>query len=92
MPKFQLVILTTFFVTSCQTGVKFNPDFHKATSAEQAIVDERGNRIYSDEEAFDSFACMHKVKIKELAEILKKAKIPKSKKKLLIEELNKAIK
>ena len=82
--------LTIFFVSSCQTGIKFNPDFHRATSAEQAIVDERGNRIYCDEAEFDNFAAMHKEKIKELAEILKKAKIPKDEKLKMINILKKA--
>lgn len=86
--KILLVSLTIFFASSCQTGIKFNPDFHKATSAEQAIVDERGNRIYSDEPEFDNFACMHKEKIKELAEILKKARIPKEEKEIILKKIN----
>jgi len=85
--KFLLVSLTIFFVSSCNS-IKFSPDFYKNSSREQAIVSERGDRIYCDDIRFDDFASMHKEKIKELARILKKAKLPPGEQKQLEKEVN----
>ena len=64
-----------FFLFSCNS-VRFSPDFYKNSSQERAIVSEQGHRIYCDDPKFDKFASMHESKIKELARILKKAKMP----------------
>ena len=76
------------FLIGCQTGVKFDPNFHIGDYLNQAIVDRNGSYVYSDEEKFNQYACMHETKVKELAEILKKARIPKKSKFQMLKTLN----
>lgn len=64
--------------SSCTSqGIKWNPDFHKASSNTGGLVNERGGVVYCYEETFDDFACLHKDKISELASILSRARLPK---------------
>ena len=72
-----LLILTTFFVISCQSGISWNPDFFVHNSDLNAIISERGDIVSCSDEGFNDFASMHKEKIKELAEILRRARLPK---------------
>ncbi len=52
-----------------------------------AIVNERGEYVFADEPAFDLYACLSEAKIKELKEILIKARMPRDYKKKLTKEL-----
>jgi len=79
-----LMLLT---MVSC-AGIKFDADWHVADYKNFGIVNERGEYIYADEEAFNSFACLHESKIRELKEILIRARMSRPMKKKLINEVN----
>ena len=76
-----LLVLSMMFLggaSSCSSrGIKWNPDLHKADSNSQSLVNERSEQVFCYEEKFDEFACLHKDKIKELADILTRARLPK---------------
>jgi hypothetical protein len=73
-----LLILTTFFVSSCNTKqINWNPDFYIHDSKSQAIISEKNHIVYCEEVGFDEYASLSKEKIKELAEILRRAKLPR---------------
>jgi len=72
-----LKISILFLLASCQQGIKFHPDFYIGDYQNERIVNENNIEVFSYEESFNDFACMHKTKVKELAEILKRARIPK---------------
>ena len=78
--RLTLMLILTVMVISCQTGIKFDPQWHNADHLRQSIVYSHNgneNQVFTDEPEFDQYACMHINKIQELAEILKRAKIPK---------------
>jgi len=74
-----LVSLMIFLcgASSCTTGISWNPNFYKASSVAQSIKDKNENEVMCYDIKFDQFACLHQDKIKELAEILERARIPK---------------
>jgi len=89
--------ISLLLLASCQWGkpVNFNPDFYKASSYDFAIVNGENIHVKCDEPKFDEFACLHKDKIKELAEIIKRARLPKNQEPFrikLLEEINRATK
>jgi len=71
------VLLMMLLVTSCQTGISWRPDFFVGDYETETIVNEDGITVYSNEILFNEYGCLHKDQIKELREILRKAKIPK---------------
>ena len=79
--------LMLLLLTSCG-GIKWNPDFLVGDHKNFGVVNERGEYIYADEAAFDGLACLTESKVKELAEILIRAKLPRAMKKKLINEVN----
>ena len=92
--KLQLILsvsLTIFLGSSCRTGIKFDPDFHRPCNSCGGLLNERGGVVeyYSDE--IEQFSCMSKSKIKELSEILTRAKIPKKDKRELQNFVNSAL-
>lgn len=91
--KSSLFVLFVFVLgaSSCTTGITFNPDFHVGDPVQMAIVPEEGPIVRCEEERFSQFACMHREKVKELKEILQKARIPKKEKLRLLKTLNNAI-
>lgn len=76
---------------SCKRGIEFDPDFRKGSHVEMAIVSEEGERVYCEDPAFDEYAAMHETKIMELAEILKKARMPRAEKQRALQILQKVI-
>lgn len=86
-----LLILTTFFVSSCNTKqINWNPDFYIHDSKSQAIINEKNHIVYCEQVEFDEYASLSKEKIKELAEILRRARLPKQleeRRKLFIHKL-----
>lgn len=72
-----ILIISFAILSGCQSGISFSPDFHIHSSEIQAIISERNDIIYCNEEKFEEYASMHKEKIKELAEILRRARLPK---------------
>jgi hypothetical protein len=85
--RLKLVILTIFFVNSCgTTGILFDPDFFVFDTDKQGITNEDGFTVYYSDEQITDYACLHKDKIKELAEILKRARIPKQYKQKILDE------
>lgn len=73
-----LVCLMMFLNISCEPGVKWNPDFYMGDHKQEAIVNEENKIIFANEPEFSKVACLREEKIMELAEILKKARVPKS--------------
>jgi hypothetical protein len=66
------------FANCVSTGVKFDPNYHVGDSANGQIVPREPFPIISCyDERFDEYACMHKDKVKELKELLAKAKLPR---------------
>lgn len=73
-----LLILMTFFVSSCYSeGIKFDPQFHINSSRLIGIIAEDGHYVSCTDDDFNLYASMHKDKIKELSEILKRARLPR---------------
>ncbi len=72
---------------SCGSSLKFDPNFYKGDHKNMLIKDRHGIEILCEEEKFSEFACMHKDKIKELAKLLRKVRMPKS----LRKKVNKAL-
>ena len=81
--------------SSCTSqGIKWNPDFHKADATSQSLVPEAGEPVYCYEEKFNEYACLHKDKIMELANILTRARLPKQDKiqiEKIFKDLNKTM-
>ena len=71
------LLLTLSFASSCQTGIKWNPDFYAGDYQSESIVNEQGTQVFATEEKFNEFGCLHRDQIKELREILRRAKVPK---------------
>lgn len=78
--------------SSCTTGVKWDPNFYKASAVQESITDRNSIEVKCYEPRFDEFACLHKDKIKELAEILANARMPKEEKELILKVLNDTLK
>ena len=68
--------LSLLLLGGCNS-IKFSPDFYVHDSATQTIISERGDVVSCNDPAFDRFASMHEEKIKELAALLKRAKLKK---------------
>ena len=82
------LIILIAITTGCQTrGIKWDPTFYIGDYENAAIVDKDGNVVYADEPAFNGYACLSEQKVQELAEILKKARMPRDLKKNLLEKL-----
>lgn len=69
--------ISLFLLIGCQTGIKWNPDFYVGDYENQAIVNEKGIYVYSDEIEFNNYACLSEEKVLELAEILYRARLPR---------------
>lgn len=82
-----LGISLLIFAIGCTTGIKFNPDWHVGDYEQMRIVPEKGEPILCEDPRFNNYACMHVDKIKELKEILLKARMPKSTKRMIIKKL-----
>lgn len=82
------VLLLISITASCR-GIRWNPDFYVGDYEVQGIRSERGELVYSNEIRFNEFGCLHKTKIKELSEILRRARMPRKTKQLLFMELKK---
>lgn len=69
--------LPLVFLTACYSqGIKFDPDFYAHDHLSQSIISERGEQVYCSVEGFDQYASISKEKIKELVDILKRARLP----------------
>ena len=78
-----------FFASSCGSEkIKFDPRWHRPDIVAMVLIDRDGNRIEMGSERMLNFACMHQDKIAELAEILTRARLPKSTKKHYLRMLN----
>ncbi len=86
---FTILILSV--LSACTTGINFNPDWHLGDSQQMAIVPEDGPIIMCESEHFDNYACMHKEKVKELKEILQRARLPQEDKLKLLKALDRAL-
>lgn len=78
--------------SSCTQSIKWDPNFYKASSINESIQDRNENVVMCSEQRFDNFACLHKDKILELAEILERARLPKEDKKQMLKILNGVLK
>ncbi len=82
------LIILIIITTACQTrGISWDPNFYIGDHQNAAIIDKNGNVVYADEPAFNGYACLSEQKVQELAEILKKARMPRDLKKNLLEKL-----
>ena len=70
-----LISLILFFGSSCQ-GISWDPDFYVPDSTTGSIVNERGHEVQCFSEEIEAYACLSEQKIKELKEILRRARIP----------------
>jgi len=80
------LLLPLLMGSSCDQGIKFNPDFYIGDSENIQIVPESGPVISCMDEVFDHFACMSEEKIKELRVILATARMPKGKDTLKLQD------
>jgi len=73
-----LLLGLMLLISGCYSeGIKFDPKFHIHNSQIAGIVSENGHYISCNDQEFEDFASMPKEKIKELAEILKRARLPR---------------
>lgn len=64
-------------LTACYSqGIKFDPDFYAHDHATKSIISERGEQVFCSSADFDEYASISKEKIKELVDILKRARLP----------------
>ena len=76
---FSLILLFPLIMgSSCDQGIKFDPNFHIGDSLNGQIVNEQGQTLSCFEPQFDHFACMSEEKIKELRKILATARMPRN--------------
>lgn len=89
--RFLLLLL----LTACYNqGIVFYPDFYIHDSSVSSMTNEEGKIVYCSDDLFNEYASMHYTKIKELSEILKRAKLPREmekEKKSLILNLEKVL-
>ena len=68
--------------SSCSnTQIKWNPDWYVGDYVVRGIVNENNEIIYADQHTFNNYSCLSKEKFIELAEILRRARLPKDVKK-----------
>lgn len=84
-------LIPLLFILGCQTGIRFDPNFHIGDYEIMAIKDRNNNIVYSDQEEFNQYACMHETKVMELKEILRKARMPRKNKDKTIFHLDKLL-
>jgi len=69
-----------FFANSCAWDeIKFDPAFYVPSVEKQALVNELNHEIYFNQTEIELFFCLSPEKMKELKEILIKARMPKKK-------------
>jgi len=87
-----LCLLFSLLFTSCvNPGISWSPDFYMADPEHNGIVNERGIFVDASSDQFAGYACLSQAKIKELAEILAKARMPNGQKKMVTDQIDKAI-
>lgn len=76
-----LLRVSLLFLVGCTWGqpIYFNPDFYAHDYQSMAIINEENKQVKCSDEEFNQFASLSKAKIKELAEIIKRARLPKDK-------------
>lgn len=86
----RLLILSLLLLYGCGSdSIKFDPIFHRGDYINGQIVPREPYPIVSCyEPKFAEYSCMHIDKIKELKEILIRARLPKKYKKKVIQILN----
>ncbi len=72
------LLLVLLSGASCERGIVWDPDFYVGDYARGGITNERDETTYCYEEKFNHFACLSEDKVKELREILAKARMPKA--------------
>ena len=77
--------------SSCSRGIVFNPDWHVGDSQLMAVVPEEGEPVMCEAPEFEKYACMHQDKVKELREILLRARLPKDEKLMMLKKLDGAL-
>lgn len=85
---FAMAMAVIGLLSSCTQGINFDPQWHIGDSKYGQIVPREPLNIVScfDPE-FDHYACMHEEKIKELREILIRARLPVEQEALLLSKL-----
>jgi len=83
--------LILFFLVACQ-GIKFDPNPYVSDYKNRGIVNRDGDFVSCAEPRFNDYACLSVEKLKELAEILKRARLPRKEKNQKLKELDELIK
>ena len=73
-----LLLILTSFLISCATGEGIRLDLYKADSDYLGIVNEQGRVVRCYEPAFNEYACMHKEKVKDLSDYVRKRRMTRS--------------
>lgn len=85
-----LLVMLTILLGSCNTDyvdIEFNPDFYIGDYENEQIINELGQTVSASSPIFNSFRCLSEGKVKELADIIARARLPKKIKKKLLEAL-----
>jgi hypothetical protein len=93
--KRPLKVLTTFLIiSSCgYKPVNFSPNFYAGDYINSRIINEAGEVVSCSEPIFNEYVSTHYLKVKEIADILSVARVPrwyKSERDKLVDELRKA--
>lgn len=80
MDRLLLLSLIVLLVSSASCkyeNVEFDPNYMVGRHAYEYVIDRHGNKIYCTDPQFSEIACLTKDKIKELADILDNAVVPR---------------
>lgn len=82
------IIASIILLSSCSQGINFDPQWHIGDSKYAQIVPREPLNIVScSDPEFDHYACMHEDKVKELRELLIRARLPSDQEALLLSKL-----
>ena len=68
------LLILMIFLGSC-SGINFDPDFALPNLKSEALIHEDGKKIPFQSREMLDYACMHKDKVRELAELLEGANL-----------------
>ena len=79
MPKMLKLLTICLCVSNCVSGkpIKWNPDAYWHDDISQSIENADHKKVYCSEREFNDFISISKEKLKELNEILIRARLPK---------------
>jgi len=87
-----ILLLALITIASCgPTGIRFNPEFFISDYENEQLINEQGFTVRCNSPEFNSYVCMHKQKVIELLEILRRQNNLPKEERLKVQELERSI-